>query len=133
MADLDPARPLIGISGSGQRLAVVEWLSFVSTELAHDLSAPGCSGRRRLQPNRHGKPSRTKLATRFTELDALLSKKNYLAGEYSVADAYAFTVVNWTNFLAMPLTSYPHLNTYLARVAARPRVQQALKAEGLVK
>ena len=73
-----------------------------------------------------------KLATRFAELNALLSKRDYLAGEYSVADAYAFTIVNWANFLAIPLTPYPHLKSYLARVSERPRVQDALRAEGLL-
>ncbi len=130
VADLDPAHALIGIPGSDRRLAVVEWLSFVSTEL-HMSFSPWMFRKEAAESTRQAVTD--KLATRFTELDALLSKENYLAGEYSVADAYAFTVVNWTNFLAMPLKSYPHLNTYLARVAARPRVQQALKAEGLVK
>lgn len=72
-----------------------------------------------------------KLAARFAELDALLARQDFLAGDYSVADAYAFTIVNWANFLALPLTAYPHLKAYLARVAARPRVNEALRAEGL--
>ena len=70
---------------------------------------------------------------RFAELDALLSKQDYLASAYSVADAYAFTIVNWANFLALPLAPYPHLVAYLKRVSQRPRVQDALRAEGLVK
>lgn len=64
--------------------------------------------------------------SRHTEASSLLQC------EYSVADAYAFTIVNWANFLAMPLTPYPHLKTYVDRVSHRPRVQDALRAEGLV-
>ena len=74
-----------------------------------------------------------KLALRFAELDAQLATQDFLAGDYSVADAYAFTIVNWANFLALPLAPYPRLQAYLARVSARPAVQAALRAEGLVK
>ena len=61
------------------------------------------------------------------------SNLDFLAGEYSVADAYAFTIVNWANFLALPLTRHAHLQAYLTRVSERPRVQDALLAEGLLK
>lgn len=74
-----------------------------------------------------------KLAERFAELDRLLSQQAFLAGEFSVADAYAFTIVNWANFLAIPLKPYPNLQAYLERVSQRPQVQAALVAEGLVK
>lgn len=130
VADLDPAKALIGPPGSARRLTVVEWLTFVSTEL-HKGFSPWLWHKDTADSTRHA--AKDKLATRFAELDALLSKHDYLAGEYSVADAYAFTIVNWTNFLAMPLTPYPHLKTYLDRVSQRPRVQDALRAEGLVK
>jgi glutathione S-transferase len=130
VADLDPAHALIGAPGSARRLAVVEWLTFVSTEL-HKTFSPWLWHKETADSTRHA--VKDKLATRFAELDALLSKQVYLAGEYSVADAYAFTIVNWANFLALPLTPYPYLKTYLGRVSARPRVQEALRAEGLVK
>src|SRR5438093_1077803 len=51
----------------------------------------------------------------------------------TVADAYAFTVVHWTNFLGIDLKAYPNLTAYMGRVGGRPKVQEALKAEGLVK
>jgi len=130
VADLDPAQTLIGATGSARRLAVVEWLTFVSTEL-HKVFSPWLWHKDTAASARQA--AKDKLATRFAELDALLSQQDYLAGDYSVADAYAFTIVNWANFLAMPLTPYPHLTTYLDRVSQRPRVQEALRAEGLVK
>ena len=130
VADLDPAQALIGATGSARRLAVVEWLTFVSTEL-HKTFSPWLWHKETADSTRQA--VKDKLAARFAELDALLSKQDYLAGEYSVADAYAFTIVNWANFLALPLTPYPHLKTYLTRVSARPRVQEAIRAEGLVK
>ena len=76
---------------------------------------------------------RAKLATRFTELDRLLATREWLAlDRFTIADAYAFTIVNWSNFLKIDLKPYPHLAAYLKRVAARPAVKAALVAEGLV-
>ena len=50
-----------------------------------------------------------------------------------LAGAYAFTLVNWANLLALPLTTYPCLKTYLGRISARPRVEETSRAEGMVK
>jgi glutathione S-transferase len=130
VADLDPAQALIGTTGSARRLAVVEWLTFVSTEL-HKVFSPWLWHKETADSTRQA--AKDKLATRFAELDALLSQQDYLAGDFSVADAYAFTIVNWANFLALPLKPYPHVQAYLGRVSQRPRVQDALRAEGLVK
>lgn len=130
VADLDPAQTLIGATGSARRLAVVGWLTFVSTEL-HKAFSPWLWHKETADSTRQA--CKDKLATRFTELNGLFSARDYLAGEYSVADAYAFTIINWANFLALPLTPYPHLLTYMGRVSERPHVQNALRAEGLVK
>ena len=130
VADLDPAQAMIGSAGSVRRLTVVEWLTFISTEL-HKTFSPWLWHKETADSTRQ--VAKDKLATRFSELNTLLSKQDYLAGEYSVADAYAFTIVNWANFLALPLAPYPHLKAYLERVSERPRVQEALRAEGLVK
>jgi glutathione S-transferase len=130
VGDLDRSQALIGAAGSARRLAVVEWLTFISTEL-HKVFSPWLWHKETADSIRQA--ARDKLATRFVELDALLSKQDYLVGDFSVADAYAFTIVNWANFLAIPLTPYPNLEAYLERVSHRPHVQDALRAEGLVK
>lgn len=129
VADLEPKQALIGPTGSARRLAVIEWLTFVSTEL-HKTFSP-LWHKETAESTRQ--TTKGRLATRFSELDARLARQDYLAGEYSVADAYAFTIVNWANFLALPLTPYPHLKAYLDRVSLRPKVQAALRAEGLLK
>ena len=130
VADLDPTRALIGAPGTPRRLAVVEWLAFVASEL-HKTFSPWLWHKETADSTRLA--VKDKLAARFAELDARLATQDFLAGGYSVADAYAFTIVNWSNFLGLPLTRYPRLQAYLARVAARPAVQDALRAEGLVK
>jgi glutathione S-transferase len=130
VADLDPEQGLIGAAGSMRRLAVQEWLSFVATEL-HKTFSPWLWHKETADSTRQA--VKDKLHSRFAELDALLADHDYLAGEYSVADAYAFTIINWANFLALPLTPYPQLKAYLARISQRPQVRDALRAEGLSK
>ena len=130
VADLDPSQALIGAPRSARRLAVVEWLTFVSSEL-HKVFSPWLWHKETADSTKAA--VREKLATRFAELDAHFQTNEYLAGEFSVADAYAFTIINWSNFLAVPLKAYPNLQAYLARTSARPRVQDALRAEGLTK
>jgi glutathione S-transferase len=60
------------------------------------------------------------------------ANRPFLTGDtFTIADAYLFTVVNWTNFHHMDLSPFPHLKAFQARVASRPKVQEALEAEGL--
>ena len=78
--------------------------------------------------------ARAKLAARFAELDRLLADRPFLTGgRFTVADAYAFTIVNWSNFLGIDLGPYPNLVAFMGRVAERPRAREALQAEGLLK
>ena len=130
LADLDPAQTLIGAVGSARRLAVTEWVTFVGTEL-HKTFSPWLWHKETADSTRQAVKAR--IATRFAELDALLARQDHLAGDFSIADAYAYTIINWSNFLMMTLVPYPNLQAYLARVAKRPLVQDALRAEGLLK
>jgi glutathione S-transferase len=56
-----------------------------------------------------------------------------MGDHFTVADAYLFVVVNWSNIVGFDLSPFPKLKEYMARVAARPAVQAAMKAEGLLK
>ena len=74
------------------------------------------------------------MGKRFDWLDKQLAGKVYLMGDkFSVADAYLFTVLRWSSRIDMDLGKWPNLKAYVERVAARPKVQEALKAEGLIK
>lgn len=128
VADLQPGRPLIGEPGTIRRLTVSQWLAFVSTEL-HKTFSPLW---RPDTPEATRANAIARLNKVFAELDQLLGQQQWLAGEFSVADGYAFTVVSWANYLKLPLDGYPQLQAYLGRMAARPAVQAALKAEGLI-
>jgi glutathione S-transferase len=77
---------------------------------------------------------RENLARRFDYLDGQLDGRDYLAGAgFTIADAYCFTILNWTNLHDIDLSRWPNLKAYVGRVAARPKVQEAMRAEGLLK
>jgi glutathione S-transferase len=77
---------------------------------------------------------REKIAVRFAELDRVLATQPYLMGDrFTVADAYAFAIVNWSNFLDVDLAAYPALSAYMTRIAERSKVREALVAERLIK
>ncbi len=130
LADKAPATGLAPAAGTMDRVHVQEWLTFIGTELHKSfawLFHPN-------SPEETKKIAREKIATRFSELDKHLGARPYLMGDrFTVADAYAFTVVNWANFVKIDLAPYPNLSAYMKRVASRPKVQEALKAEGLLK
>lgn len=128
VADLDPQQALIGPIKSLRRLKVTEWLAFASTEL-HKTFGPLWQ---KDTPDSVKEGNKKKLAKRFAEMNELLSKQDFLVESFSVADAYVFTVVGWTRVLGISLSEYPRLEAYLARVAARPQVEKALRAEGLL-
>lgn len=130
VADLDPSQALIGAPGSARRLAVIENLTFVGSEL-HKVFSPWLWHKETADSTKRA--VKDKLAARFAELEAHFEKHEHLVGAYSVADAYAFTILNWTKFVGPSLKPYPQVQAYLARVAARPAVQAALQAEGLLK
>lgn len=128
LADQAPESGLIPRPGTPERYKVQEWLNVIATELHKGFSP--------LWDPTSEESVKAKavqrIGKRFAELDARLAERPYLAGEtFSVVDAYAFTIANWANFQKLDLAPYPHLSAWMARVAARPKVQAALKAEGL--
>ena len=67
-------------------------------------------------------------------VDAQLEGKQYLMGDaFTIADAYLFTVTSWTGHTGIDISGMKNLSAFQARMAARPAVQAALKAEGLLK
>ena len=74
------------------------------------------------------------LVKRFEWLNKRLEGQEYLLGSrFTVADAYLFTTLNWTGAVGIDLAKWPVLKQYHARVASRPKVQEAMQAEGLTK
>ena len=128
IADLAPTKNLAPANGTLPRYRLQEWLTFIGTEL-HKQFSPLFNA---AIPEEVKKMQRDKLASRFQWLEGELKDKQYLMGEhFSVADGYLFTVTNWASRVGIDLAAYPMLTAYRARVAARPAVREAMKAEGL--
>jgi glutathione S-transferase len=129
LADQAPASGLMPAAGTPERYRVLELIGFISTEI-HKGFAPLWNP---TTPDAVKQAAVDKLKLRFAYLDQKLAGRSYLTGEtFTVADAYAFTVVNWTNFHNVDLTAYPNLVAFMGRVAARPKVREAMAAEGLI-
>jgi glutathione S-transferase len=128
LADQQPGAGLAPANGTTERYRLIEWLTFISSEIHKGfgpLWKPGT-------PDATKAAAKDHLANRFGYLDNILAKQSFLMGEtFTVADAYLFTVVNWTNFHAIDISSFKNLSAFMTRVASRPKVQEALVAEGL--
>jgi glutathione S-transferase len=130
LADLKPDSGLAPRAGTMERYRLMELLNFISTELHKNFSPlfnPDASADWK-------KAVTENLAKRFDWLSGYLGGKKYLTGEtFTVADAYLYTVLGWTRHVGIDLTKWPALEAYQSRVGHRPKVQEALKAEGLIK
>ena len=130
LADKAPQAQLAPARGTIEHYRLLEWLGFISTEI-HKGFGPLWNPK---MPEAAKDLAKANLGKRFAYLDRQLAQRQFLLGErFSIADAYLFTVANWTNFHAIDLSPYPTLKAYLDRVAARPKVREAMAAEGLLK
>jgi len=130
LADQKPDSGLAPKAGSFERYKLQEWLNFISTEIHKGFSPlfkPNT-------PEDYKKIVKENLGVRFDWLDKQLAGKDYVTGKaFSVADAYLFTVLRWSEPVKLDMSRWPNLVAYLARVAGRPKVREALKFEGLLK
>jgi glutathione S-transferase len=130
IADQAPAKKLAPANGTMARYRLQEWLNFISSELHKSFGGLFNPA----MPEEAKGLMRVKTTERLKWVDSQLAGKLYLTGDtFSVADAYLFTVTNWTKFVGIDISSLANLTAYMARVAARPAVQEAMKAEGLLK
>ena len=130
IADRKPDSGLAPKAGTLERVRLQEWLNFITSEI-HKGFSPLFSPE---TPEDYKPVARKRLAMRFDWLSKELQGRQFLVGEhFTVADGYLFTVLGWTNFVGMKLEDWPVLKAYRERIAARPAVREALKAEGLVK
>ena len=129
LADLVPEKSLAPANGTLPRYQMQSWLNFISTEVHKSFTpffTPGTAPEAK-------EAARANLVRRLGYTTEQLAGKNYLLGaDFSVADAYLFTVVGWGQYIKLDLSDWPHLVAFQARMAARPAVQAALKAEGLI-
>jgi glutathione S-transferase len=128
LADQKPGT-LLPASGMA-RYRVVEWLAFINSELHKTFGTM-------FNPNASENEKKNGVETlnkRFKYVDEKLAGKQHLTGDaFTVADAYLFVVLGWAGFVKLDISAYKNIGAFLGRVGSRPKVQEAMKAEGLIK
>lgn len=129
LADQVPGKKLAPANGTIERYKLQAWLTFIGTEI-HKTFSPFFNP---ATPAEWKAMCRANLERRFGYIAEQLAGQDYLMGaDFSVADAYLFTVMGWAKYIELDLSQWPALAAYQARVAARPAVVAAMKAEGLL-
>jgi len=130
IGDKAPASGLVPAAGTMARYRQIEWLNFISTEL-HKSYSPLFNP---AMPEEGKAVYRERLKGRYQYINEQLEGKQYLTGDtFTAADAYLFTVTSWAKHVGVDVTGLANLQAYMGRIASRPSVQAALKAEGLSK
>jgi glutathione S-transferase len=129
LADLVPDKRLAPALGSMERYQLMAWLNFIGTEI-HKNYGPLFKADAGDELKAY---ARANLTQRYAYVERMLEGRDYLDGErFSVADAYLFVVTNWAGHLQLDLSAWPNVQAFQKRMLARPAVQQALRAEGLI-
>ena len=126
IADQVPEKKLAPPAGTMERYRLQEWLTFIGTEI-HKQFSPLFNP---AMPEEAKALFRQKVLDRLTYADRQLAGREYLLGHFTVADGYLYTVTRWTAPLKLDISGLGNLKAFMARMSARPAVQQALKAEG---
>lgn len=128
IADQKPDSSLAPKAGTMDRYRLQEWLTFISSEL-HKAFSPLFN---QAMPEEGKKIFRDRLMQRWAYVDKQLAGKDYLLGSFSVADGYLYNMTRWAKRVELDMSGCPNVNAFVARMEARPKVIEALKAEGLM-
>ncbi|HEV7138865.1 MAG TPA: glutathione transferase GstA [Steroidobacteraceae bacterium] len=130
LADLKPEKRLAPAAGTLARYRLQEWLGYINSELHKTYSPlfrPDTPAETRAERQAY-------LSKRYAIVESRLAGQAYLLGDsFTVADAYLFTVTNWAGTVKFDLAPFPNLRAFQERIAARPAVKAAMRAEGLIK
>lgn len=130
VADKAPGKKLAPAAGTLERYRLQETLNYIASELHKGIGQLFNPA----MPDDYKEAVKKGLAARqFPFIEKTLAGRDYLLGDFTIADGYAFTVLNWTKLHKIDLSAFPNITAFMARVAARPAVQEAMKAEGLLK
>jgi len=131
LGDLKADRDLVPARDSFERIRLQELLSYLSSEL-HKSFSPFFSGIELTDEAQEA--AETKIAKRVSTLEARFSdgRLHLLGDDFTVADAYAFVVLNWSNFIGFQLGPWPRTANFVERVRSRPAVIKAMTTEGLI-
>ncbi|MDE2308788.1 MAG: glutathione transferase GstA [Xanthomonadaceae bacterium] len=128
LADQNPASKLAPANGTLPRYHLQEMLGYINSEIHKSYSPlfkPDTPEATRAERKEY-------LARRYQFIESVLAKQPYLLGDtFTVADAYLFTVTNWSKHVELDLSTFPALLALQKRVAGRPAVQKAMQEEGM--
>lgn len=127
LAELKPDSGLAPPSGSRERYRLQEWLNYLSTEVHKTFVPLFWNG-----SEEEKQAARDALNERFGFIESCLTGDYLLGGDFTVADAYLFTLANWLDRLKMDTSDWPHLRAFQGRVKARAGARRALQEEGLL-
>jgi glutathione S-transferase len=136
LADAKPSAKLLPSVGTAERAEVTQWVSFVASDL-HKSFGP-LFQTDAITSNETGRTdvrtwAEANLNQYLAHVEKNLAGKDFICGsQFTIADAYLFTVVNWCQWVKVSTAAYKNLNSYMARVSERPAVQKVLKMEGLL-
>jgi glutathione S-transferase len=130
IADQKPESGLAPRAGTFERYQLMEILNYITSEVHKSFSPL-------FNPESSADTKAAfvaNLGKKFDWLSGFLGKKPYLMGDtFTVADGYLFTVLNWTAHVKIDLSKWPVLADYRSRIAQRPKVQEAMRAEAPAK
>lgn len=127
LADQKPDSHLIPANGTFGRYKVIEWLTFINSEIHKSFGPLFGNASDDVKAE-----AKAKIAKRFDYVNGELAGKQYLTGDqFTVADAYMFVMLTWAHHMKIDLPA--NLHAFFGRVSQRPKVHQAMKEEGLVK
>jgi len=126
--DKNPGSKVVPPAGTKERYQLQEWLNFITSEV-HKNFTPLF---RPNTPDAYKQIAKESLAGRFKWINDKLAGKQYLMGDHFTApDAYLYVMTRWAQHMGIDIGQWPNLKAFVDRMTARPKVQEALKAEGL--
>jgi glutathione S-transferase len=127
LADQRPESQLIAPAGTLERYRILEWMSFIASDLHKGAFMPLF---RKWTPPESRQIARQHIQGRLQWLNDHLATRDFLTGStFTVADAHCYTIVMWTNLHDIDVSPWPHLKAYLTRIQSRPSVRGAEAAE----
>src|ERR1700731_3226859 len=121
IADKAAGKNLAPARDSAERYKLQEWLNFITTELHKNFGPPF----RPVLADDAKAFFKDRVMAKFKYLDGALAGRDPLMGkQFTVADGYLFTMLNWADRMKFDLSALPNLSAYKARVGARPKAQE---------
>ncbi len=130
IADLRPEAGLAPTSGTLARTRLQEHLNYIAAEF-HKAFGPLFSS----DASKEAKAAAViNVGRRLDHFEHIFADgRSYLSGDtFSVADAYLFVISTWTKPTGIGLNKWPHVASFVTRIAGREKVREAMHAEGLL-